>query len=332
MDMLKRREFFRLSLLAALVGITGCGKGLSPPIISAASETLPQELLKALPTPWVYKPLEITSRLGLSQLVVNSSSDLFAIGDGWIPELSKESIQPITAQNLSSRFSRQAQEFLESFGHETSKRVFPIGVSPWVILFRNGHDLLSRAQDGWNILLDPDLTGRLVLPESPRVIISLADRIEEADGLRKLREQALTLDDRNSLNWVLSGKARAAILPLSRCFNILSRDPRLSVVVPKSGAPLHWTVLVSPLATTQPFPDAWLEAAWTNPLLGKLLARGWVPPLPYSELLEAIDYIPDSYKKIVLPPELVWQKSWSFSPLTEVERNRLESLWIQSTP
>ena len=54
-------------------------------------------------------------------------------------------------------------------------------------------------------------------------------------------------DDRNSLNWILAGKARVAILPLYRCFRSLSKDPRLSFALPSSGAPLHWTVLVKPI-------------------------------------------------------------------------------------
>ena len=330
--MLKRREFFRLSLLAGLTGITGCGRGSSNPTLGAASETLPKEMLRVLPDPWIFKPLEAKSQIESSQLIINSKADLLAIGDGWISELQKEVLQPISAGRISSRLNSQAKEFMESFGPITSTRIFPIGVSPWVMLFRNGQDLLPRANEGWNILLDPKLTGRLVLPESPRLVMSIANRIEEDDSLRRLRQQAITFDDRNSLNWILSGKARVAILPLSRCFSSLSRDARLSIAVPQRGAPLHWTILVCPIKSAQPFPQSWIEEAWTMPLLGKLLARGWMPPLQASEFQEAIDSIPDLYKKTILPDQSFWERSWSLPSLSAVEINRLTNLWIESTP
>lgn len=331
--MLKRREFFQLSLLAGLAGIVGCGKSSFHPILSSASsENLPKELLKALPEPWVFKSLEVGSGQDLFQSAVNSGADLLAIGDGWIPEFLKEELYPIQSEAILSRLDRQAKEFLEGFGLTISAKILPIGVSPWVMLFRNGEKWLSRANEGWNVLLDPELTGHLVLPASPRLIMSLADRIEETDGLRKLRQQALTFDDRNGLNWLLSGKARVVILPLYRCFRSLSRDPRLSIAFPLSGAPLHWTVLVRPNVSKQFFPESWLDEAWSMPLLGKLLARGWIPPLPTSELLEAIHYLPDAKKTIILPPEPFWENSWSFSPLSKFEMKGLEKRWSQSTP
>ena len=331
-EILTRRDFCRLSLLVGFAGLTGCGRSISKPILRAASETLPKELLRALPDPWFFSALETKAGLKPSQLVVNSSADLLAIGDGWLSEFSKEVLLPIEAGQISSRLDKKAQEFINSFGLEISSRIFPIGVSPWVMLFRNGQDFLPRAQKGWDVLLDPVLAGSIVLPESPRLVISIADRMEGTHALIRLRKQALTFDDRNGLNWVLSGRARVAILPLFRCFGSLSRDPRLSVAFPESGAPLNWTVLVRPSSSKQPFPLAWMEEAWSMPLLGKLLARGWVPPLPHEELRQIIRYIPDKYKTILLPPESVWFKSWSLSSLPEVELNRLESIWKESTP
>ena len=162
--------------------------------------------------------------------------------------------------------------------------------------------------------------------------MSIANTIDEPDALRNLRIQAITFDDRNSLNWILSGKARVAILPLVRCFSSLIRDPRLSVVLPDQGAPLHWTVLVRPKQTRQSFPGEWLEAAWEMPHIARLLSKAWIPPIPYSDLIKDMHFVPDSYKSIILPAKSVWNNCWSFPLITEQETNRLESLWIQSTP
>ena len=330
--MLKRREFCELSLLAGLAGVAGCSRGVSSPILCAASESLPKELLGALPYPWKFQALEGQSLKPLSQTVFNANADLFAIGDGWISEFSKDAFKTIDSPQIALRLNKQAEEFLESFGPEISSRIFPIGVSPWVMLFRNGQEFSPRAKQGWDVLLDPELAGKLVLPESPRLVMSIADQIDQFDGLRRLRKQALTFDDKNGLNWVLSGKARVAILPFYRCFSSLSRDLRLSVSLPQSGTPLHWTLLVRPNKTKEPFPQSWIVKAWTMPLLGKLLARGWIPPINASELREAIDYVPNSYKEILLPTKSFWENSWSLSYLSEKKMARLERLWSESTP
>ena len=333
--MLKRREFCQLSLLAGLAGVAGCSRGASHPTLGAALEALPNELVGALPDPWKFEELEAKSLTGLSKTFVTSNAenaDLFAIGDGWISEFSKASLQPIDLPQISVRLNKQTEEFLESFGPEISSRIFPIGVSPWVMLFRNGKQFLPLAQKSWDVLLEPGLTGKVVLPESPRLVMSIADQIDQTDGLRRLRKQSLTFDDKNGLNWLLSGRARVAILPLYRCLGSLSRDLRLSVAIPQSGTPLHWTLLLHPIKSREPFPESWIVKAWRMPLLGKLLARGWIPPINVSELGEAIDYIPNSYKRIFQPNKSFWEKSWSLSYLSDAEMIRLERLWGQSTP
>ena len=330
--MLSRREFFQLGLITGFTGLAGCGGAIPSPTLRADPETIPKSLLRTLPKPWLFKPLERNSGLDPSKFLSDQIADLIAIGDGWIPELTKEDLQPIGADQIFSRLDKKAINFLNGLGSDFAQRILPIGLSPWVMLYRNGKDWLPRAQAGWAPLLDPDLTGSVVLPESPRVVISLSERIDEPDALRRLRSQALTFDDRNSLNWVLSGKARVAVLPLYRCFHILSRDPRLRIALPQSGSPLHWTVLVRPIKAREPLPQDWLEKTWEMPRLGNLLARGWISPLPRLELLQAIDFIPDIYKPLLFPPESFWSKCWSFPFLSISERTRLERLWMNSAP
>ena len=330
--MLGRRGFIRLGLMAGLIGIAGCGRSSARPILRAAPEDLPKELLKTLPHPWQFKPLVAQSLLSPSQFIVKNEADLLAVGDGWLTEFPKDSLQSIKAEKLFSGLDTKAQKFLESFGPELSSKAFPIGISPWVMLFRNGKDWLYEAKQGWDVLLDPELTGQVVFPESARFVISLADRIEGADVLRRLRSQAHAFDDRNGLNWLLAGKARVAILPLYRCFRSLLKDPRLNIALPQAGAPLHWTFLVRPRTSRQSFPTSWLEEAWAMPQMAALLSRGWMSPLPSSNLIMASNVIPDSYKPILLPSDSFWNGCWSFSPLTNSEKARVENLWSESIP
>jgi len=330
--MISRRELIQLGLFVSIPALASCSKDSTLPIFRISEETLPKQLTRSLPKRWLIKPLKPKSKFESDQLVIPTNTDLVAIGDGWVSQLSKESLRPIEAENLLPRLDIQAKVFLKGFGSELASRIFPIGVSPWVMLFRNGEPWLSRAKKGWDVLLDPDLTGKVVFPASPRLVMSIANQIDESDALQKLRIQALTFDDRNALNWILSGKARVAILPLYRCFRSLIKDPRFSVAFPRKGAPLNWTVLIRPKQTEQPFPAEWLEAAWAMPQLGKLLSKGWIPPIPYSELAKAINFVPDSYKSIILPPQSFWEKCWSFPLIIDQEKTRLEKFWIQSSP
>ena len=95
-------------------------------------------------------------------------------------------------------------------------------------------------------MFSSSLTNQIVFPNSPYLLISIAERIDILNNLSKIKSQAMTFDDRNALNWVVSGRAKAAVLPLSRCVDSLIKDPRLSVLSPQEGSPLNWTVLASP--------------------------------------------------------------------------------------
>ena len=133
----------------------------------------------------------------------------------------------------------------------------------------------TAAADGWNALLDPSIAGKLVLPSSPRVVLSIAERMDRPDALQRLRAAALVFDDRHALNWLLQGKARAAVLPLVRCMATLRSDPRVHAVLPEQGAPLHWTLLMRPAQTREPLPQSWMGRL-KAPLMGRLLGDGWV--------------------------------------------------------
>jgi hypothetical protein len=150
--------------------------------------------------------------------------------------------------------------------------------------------------------------------------------------LRRLRAAALSFDDRFGLNWLLQGDARVAVLPLQRCMAALQRDPRLSAVLPDQGAPLHWTLLIRPAQTAEPIPQEWVLDAWKPPLLSRLLAKGWIAPLPRDELIAAEGRIPARLRPLVLAPESVWQRSWMLLPPDAAESSRLQELWDASAP
>ena len=106
----------------------------------------------------------------------------------------------------------------------------------------------------------------------------------------------------------------------------------MKAVLPEQGAPLNWTLLMRPGGTKEPLPQAWVEEAWTEPLLARLLAEGWVPPLPQQALRGLRASVPSRLRPVVLPPQPIWDRCWSFGPLSPSEAQQLEERWADSTP
>lgn len=325
---LPRRQVLQLGLLMGLGGLAGCARAASPTLV-AAPETLPLLWRRRLEKPWRFSPLE--SRQQLQEQLPNQV-DLLALADGWVQSLAPAALQPLGAPALRKRLGPQATSFLDGFAPDLASALLPVSVSPWVMVFRGDDHVRAAQQQGWSVLLDPSLAGQVVLPASPRLLISLADRIALPDALLRLRSAARVFDDRHALNWLLQGKASVAVLPLVRCMASLRSDPRTRAVLPDQGAPLHWTCLARPAQTREPLPQAWVEEAWTMPLLGRLLADGWVPPLAEATLVQARASVPARLRPLVLPPQEIWDRCWSFKSLSASERSQLSERWEASSP
>lgn len=332
-SVLGRRHVLTLCGGLGLTLLTGCRRGQPKPRLLTAVETLPKAWRSELPAPWQLSALQPEeAAAGVCGALTNQAVDLIATTDGWLSGCSKEQLQPIQAESLVRRLDSTALTYLNQLGDFPASHVLPVGVSPWVMLFRRGDAWQVQARDGWDVLLDPALTGRVVLPESPRFVMELAARMTSGDALPRLRRQQLILDDRQGINWLLKDKARVVVLPLQRCMRLLRQDPRLSAVLPASGAPLHWTLLLRPAETREPLPQAWVEQAWTSPLMTRLLAKGWRAPLKDFDVDEARAAGLGRWRSLLLPPRAVWSMCWSLAPLTTRQQQQLVKLWQDSAP
>jgi hypothetical protein len=154
----------------------------------------------------------------------------------------------------------------------------------------------------------------------------------DPDRLRRLRRAALAYDERDGLSLLLTGEAEAAVLPRQRVVGLLRRDPRLQVLLPPSGAPLSWNLLLRPAGPHPEPPLEWLGAALEPPLLPALLAAGWVPPLPRDQLQRALAEFPAATAALLLPPQEVLDRCFSLPPLGPDERRELQRLWNGAAP
>jgi hypothetical protein len=365
--LLHRRQLLRLAGLAGVTLLGGCNNGPQAQLAYGPGE-LPSAWLKTLPKPWQGRPQPtpeaVVSALG------QPSTGLLLLSDGWALEAPRDKLVPFGAPELLAQLAPFAAPVSRLFQPEGAPALaFPWAFSTWVLVLRSRPDLARRRQEGWDLLLDPSLKDRLVLPSSPRVVIELVlrqlglapapfglaaqsqtpaqssakappgppaeatvlDDPKLLEAVQRLRRQALACDEANGLNLLLAGEADAAVLPARRVLPLLRSDPRLEALLPESGSPLIWSLLLRPAAKAA-LPQEWLDSILKPPLLNRLLAKGWVPPLPAERLAPALAAWPAPTSRLLLPPPAVLARCTSLAPFSEPERHQWQQLWDRATP
>ena len=331
---LRRRQVLQLGALAGLGLLGGCRR--QDPQLLASRGDLSTAWGAALPRPWSLRLLDdpaavVAALRPKPGQPADPRAALLQLSDGWATALPASLLQPIGSAALQDRLTSWSAPLSRLFAPPGSPRLaFPWSFSPWVLLLRNRPDLARRRAEGWDLLLDPSLAGQLVLPSSPRVTIALVDG--DAERLARLRRSALAYDDRDALNLLLASDAQAAVLPLQRVIPLLRRDPRLAAILPASGSPLSWSLLLRPAGSDQVPPLEWLAEVLQPPLLPKLLAAGWVPPLPPATLQQAARAFPPPLAELLAPPAELLARCHSLPPLVPGERQALQALWDGAAP
>tara|TARA_Y100001968_G_scaffold275091_1_gene268630 strand:- start:4216 stop:5223 length:1008 start_codon:yes stop_codon:yes gene_type:complete len=330
---LKRREFIRLGVGVSILGLIGCSRGTTNrTVLRASTKALPREFLATLPSLWKFEKLDIEAGANPYESALEKETDLLAIQDGWLDILPSSELLTIDLAGFLPFLSAKAKKFNEAFSYDFDKKLLPIGLTPWVMLFRNGEPWLETAKESWEVLLDPRLNDQIILPNSPRLIIEIAEKIGNKNNLKKLRKQVKAYDDMNGINWITSGKARVAVLPLNRCIDSLIKDHRLSIALPNVGSPLNWTVLVRPASSQGMLPSSWFKELCRGPMLRRLLNKGWILPIPYEKFSKEKFSLRQDLSSVIIPSKQVWDNCWSLLPLTRLERKDLTERWIDSSP
>ncbi len=337
---LSRRQLLRLSALGAVGLLAGCGEGRAPQLFTSSGQ-FPAAWLKRLPSPWQARRLETAA--AVVGAVSQPRSALLQLGDGWAQTLEPAALQSFGAGAALEGLLPQADAVSRLF-RAGPPVALPWAFGTWLLLLRSRPDLAAQPARGWELLLDPSLKRRLVLPSSPRLVIELALRqlgLASAEAgalgdprlpaqLARLRRQALAFDERNGLNLLLAGRAQAAVLPSQVVLPLLRRDLRLSALLPASGSPLWWNLLLRPAGEHPAPPLDWLRESRSAPLLDRLLSAGWVPPLPRERLGESLALWPQAQARLLHPEAAVLERCNSLAPLSPAERQRYQLLWDQT--
>ena len=326
-----RREFIKYGLISSLFLLSGCSTSQKKLVIRGILNTFPSEFIDSLSTGWEFFPIkDIESKKFSYSSTLQEKTDLLVLNDGWISDLPIDSLKEIKADNIRNNFSKQTSSFLDGLGENLKKKIFPLAVSPWVILLRNEDSLALRNKNSWEVIFSRTLTNQIIFPNSPYLLISIGKKINLVNDFSKIKNQAKSFDDRNALNWVVSGRANAAVLPLSSCVDSVIKDPRLSILLPEEGSPLNWTVLASPSLSSEPFPTDWFNSLWGAIYLRRVISKGFLPPTSFSELRRKNINFPQKFQSIFLPEESVWNKCWSLPILSFEKRKDLALKWNNS--
>ena len=322
-----RREFLTCGKLSLLFLLNSCSNLPNKIKISLQSSFYPKYFKDTIPKDWVQEKINFDSIWLQKNKKTISKSDFTLINDGWITSINFAEFEKINEYPLIENLDKRSIDFLGSFNENQRTKLFPIGVVPYTIIIKNNKELINSARTSWDFLLSKKLTGKIIFPQSPRIILSIAQKINSSNSLKKLKSQAMLFDDKNMLNWLINSDACVAIVPYSLCSKYLKVDPRLSIVFPSQGVPLMWHFLLSRSNLNNAILIKWIKSLENKSIVDKLVSQGWY--LPFNN-----DYLQSKYKSemfpISVPSEKCWENSWSFPVLTNEQKINLKNIWNDS--
>jgi len=322
-----RREFLNYGKLSLLFLLNSCTNLPNNLKIALQNSFYPKSFKDTIPKDWKQEKINFENIKLQNNRNIILNSDFTLINDGWITSIDFAEFEKINEYQLIENLDKRSIDYLGSFNQNQRSKLFPIGVVPYTIVIKNNKELINPARTSWDFLLSKKLTGKIIFPQSPRIILSIAKKINSSNSLKKLKDQAMVFDDKNMLNWLINSDACVAIVPYSLCSKYLKIDPRLSLVFPSQGVPLMWHFILSRSNLKNQILIKWIKSLENKSIVDKLVSEGWY--LPFNS-----DYLQNKYKSEIYPTsgpsKKCWDNSWSFPVLTNEEKINLENSWNES--
>ena len=318
-----RRNFLNVVKLSLLFLLTSC-KGLSKKIsIGFHKHFFPVSFINSLPKNWEKE------NLNYKRDAFNKNSkdkDLIIINDGWLSSLDYKNFNDIS-DNLFSYLDDRSKNYLSDWDPFKRKKLYPIGVVPYAVIIKNNKNHQITNKNNWDFLLSKDLIGKMILPNSPRILISIAERINTQNAIKAIINQKNIYDDLNAIDWLINTDAVLAILPLTICEKYLKVDSRLSIVFPNQGVPLMWNFLLINNNFNQALLLNWIDKLLDRNSINKLIKDGLYLPFNNEYIQSKYKYSSKSARLLNRPSEECWRNSWSFNSPKESEKVEFEKIW-----
>ena len=321
-----RRKFLDIAKLSVLFLLTSC-KGLSKKIsIGFYKNFLPLSFINLLPKNWKKENLNF-NKYNLSKNF--RDKDIILINDGWLRRVDLKDFNDIS-DPLLDYLDKRSKSYLGNWELFERKKLYPIGVVPYAVVVKNNQRYKITSKNNWDFLLSKDLIGKMILPNSPRLLISIAERINDKNALKAIIDQDNIYDDINAIDWLINTDAVLAILPLTLCEKYLKVDSRLSIVFPNKGVPLMWNFLLINNNFNQTLLIDWIDNLLERNSVKKLIRDGLYLPFKNEYNQGSYTNTFKSERLLKRPSEECWRNSWSFNPLKESEKIELEIIWKKS--
>ena len=325
---LTRRRFLNHGKLLLLFLLNSCSNSSKKISISLQSSFYPKSLKNTFPASWQQKNINFSKDDLERNNEQISNTDFILINDGWINSINFESFQNTNNLFENDKLNNRSKDFLNSFKEYQSSKLFPIGLVPYAVIIKNNNNLIQDAKNSWDFLLDEKLKGKIIFPQSPRIIMSISKKISAKNSLSKLKAQAILFDDKNAMNWLINSHRTVAIVPYFLAKKYLKIDSRLYAVFPNEGVPLIWYFLLKKSKINNQILIDWIKSFDKRATIDALANQGWY--LPFSNAYSQNKYNINNKNNIFGPSNICWENSWSFSPINQREQNDLENLWNQS--
>jgi len=228
-----RREFLNYGKLSLLFLLNSCSNFPNKVKIALQNSFYPESFKDTIPKDWKQEKINFENiRLQKNRNTI-FNSDFTLINDGWISSIDFSEFKKINEYALFENLDKRSIDFLGSFNQNQRSKLFPIGVVPYTIIIKNNKELITSARTSWDFLLSEKLTGKIIFPQSPRIILSIAQKINSSNSLKKLKSQAMLFDDKNMLNWLINSDAIVAIVPYSLLLKIFKNRSKAFFSFPK---------------------------------------------------------------------------------------------------
>ena len=320
---LSRRKFLDIGKLSLLFLLTSC-KGLSKEIsIGFYNNFLPTSFVNLFSKDWKKENLNYRDNNFNKNF---RDKDLILINDGWLSRLELKYFNDIS-DTLLNYLDERSKNYLENWELFERKKLYPVAVIPYAVIIKNNERYKITNKDNWDFLLTKDFIGKMILPSSPRILISIAERINNKNAMKAIINKYNIYDDINAIDWLINTDAVLAILPLTICEKYLKIDPRLSIVFPNQGVPLMWNFLLINNNFNQALLLNWIDKLIDKNSINKLVKDGLYLPFNNEYIHSKYKYSSKSARLLNRPSEECWRNSWSFNSLKESEKVELEKIW-----
>tara|TARA_A100001388_G_scaffold206327_1_gene157049 strand:+ start:5146 stop:6141 length:996 start_codon:yes stop_codon:yes gene_type:complete len=323
---LTRRKFVKYGFLSLTFFLNSCSNISKTVKVALQSSFYPDFFKENLPKVWHQKNINFEEANATKNKKLEIDSEYTLINDGWITSLDIKEFNKINKFLPIEKLDLRSRDFLSNFDESYRERLFPIGVVPYAVIIKNNKGLINSARKSWDFLLSEQLKNKIILPQSPRLIMSIARKINVDNPLVKLKSQAMLFDDKDSLNWLINSDASVSIIPYTFCLKYLKIDTRLSIVFPNVGVPLMWHFILGRSNNNEQLIE-WINSFENKLIADRLAKQGWYLPFNSS-------YIQSKYSNqnsaFSGPSQRCWENSWSFPYLTNLQKINLENAWNES--